>query len=179
MREHGGRSEEADPFARLAQTHRRLEERLKQLVQAAEDLAAGIGVSSALADIEDVAGFLSRGAVRHVDDEEHTLFPRIQGFKELAEVIAALETEHKAHRVLEGQIRELAEKWGGNVDAAQEDAAHMLELAIGLSDVYDAHIAREENELFPRARELLDAKVIAEMGMEMMNRRPDRGKDQR
>lgn len=175
----GGNSDEADPFARLIQTHRRLEDRLKQLRLAAEDLAQGVGVTSALFDIEEVAGFLSRGAVRHVEDEEQTLFPKLRAYAELGSVLGALEAEHGEHRALELEVRNLAEKWAGNVPLDPAEPKKMLELAQRLAEVYAAHIAREEQELFPRARALLDAGTIAEMGREMMERRPDRGKDKR
>src|SRR5262245_29316221 len=99
----GKNTEESDPFARLEQTHRRLEERLEQLVRAADDLAQGIGPSAALADIEDVAGFLGRGALRHVEDEEQTLFPHLRGLAELTGTLAALEEEHRTHRALEDE----------------------------------------------------------------------------
>jgi iron-sulfur cluster repair protein YtfE (RIC family) len=170
----GKNTEESDPFARLEQTHRRLEERLEQLVRAADDLTQGIGPSAALADVEEVAGFLGRGALRHVEDEEQTLFPRLAGRAELAATMSALEEEHRQHRAIEDELRGIVDGWGGEVPA-RAAAERVLELGRRLREVYAAHIRREEQELFPRARALLGAEVIAEMGREMMVRRPDRG----
>lgn len=171
-------TDQTDPFARLEQTHRRLEDRLEMLVRAAEDLAAGIGASSALADVEEVAGFLSRGALRHVEDEERTLFPRLSGTAQLAGVLAELEKEHVEHRALEEEVKALVASWNGAPPAATSpEVARMVELAKKLKEVYAVHIRREEQELFPRAKKLLAPAVIEEMGREMMDRRPDRGKE--
>jgi hemerythrin-like domain-containing protein len=176
----GKNSDERDPFARMEQTHRRLEERLEMLARAAEDLRAGIGVSSAIADLEEVAHYLGRGAVRHVEDEENTLFPRLRehvsaGAKEELELIMrALESEHAEHRALENSVRSLIGGWE-NKKPVPEEVSELQKFAGKLRAVYATHIAREEKELFPLARKILSPEEVERMGEEMMARRPDRG----
>lgn len=178
----GKNSDERDPFARLEQTHRRLEERLEMLQRAAEDLSAGVGVSSALADVDEVAHFLGRGAVRHVEDEENTLFPRLReraaSHAELDAILIALEKEHHDHRALEDSVRALVSSWENRKPSAEE-VSQLSEIAGRLRSVYATHIAREEKELFPLARKILSAEEIDRMGEEMMARRPDRGMGKR
>lgn len=174
----GQNTEEMDPFERLAKTHRRLEERLSQLEQAARDLAEGIGPSAALADVREVSEFLGRGARRHVEDEEQTLFPRLSPLPEAQALLEHLRTEHVDHGALEARLAALVSGWGERPPSSAE-AASLLPLAQALRAIYVDHIAREEGELFPLAKRVLSRGVIEEMGREMMGRRPDRGKDKK
>ena len=167
--------DESDPFLRLEQTHRRLEQRLAELERAADDIANGIGPRAALEDIEAVAHFLSRGAVRHVEDEEHTLFPRLAGIRDLEDVVRSLSVEHEEHKQLESEVLSLVRSWDGEVPN-REDARKLKSMAEKLRGFYLAHIKLEEEELFPKARRALAPELIREMGLEMMDRRPDRGK---
>lgn len=172
MGEHN--TDETDPFARLEQTHRRIEERLDQLVRAADDLATGIGPTAALADAEEVAHYLGRGAVRHVEDEEQTLFPALAPHAELHDVLELLAGEHTEHRGIEDQVRAKVASFQGAVPSP-ESAQELAHLARHLREIYAEHIGREEQDLFPRARRLLSSETIMAMGREMMARRPDRG----
>ncbi len=156
-----------DPFERLLQTHRRIEERLDELLKACAALG---GHGDADEVVRDVAGFFSRAGRKHVDDEEQTLFPRLQAHPELAVILKALADEHVTHDRLEGELQSLADAPGAL------DAARVSAVARSLADTYRAHIAREENELFPAARAALSSEVLLEMAREMSNRRGDRGR---
>jgi hemerythrin-like domain-containing protein len=163
----GGNTDERDPIQRLAQTHRRLEERLAELVRAAETLVLRPDDEEAQEIIEEVIGFFSRGGARHVEDEEKTLFPRIRHLDELAAVLEQLEAEHIEHQAVERAL------------SAESDPKRRVDLAKRLDALYRAHITREEEELFPRVKRLVDPGALEEMGREMMERRPDRGKGKR
>lgn len=180
----GHNTAEADPFARLTETHRRLEQRLEDLERAALDLRQGIGPKAALEDIFGGVGFLGRGARRHVEDEESTLFPRLRALMSadptvaatLEPVLARLGDEHVAHRAIEDELTAMVQAWGDAPPPAA-DVERLVELTMKLKAVYAEHIAHEERDLFPAAKAALSAEEIAEMGREMMDRRPDRGKD--
>lgn len=167
-------SDDLDPFARLHNTHTRIEERLAELSGAAADLGDGGKRYAAQQTVRDVVGFLARAGRKHVDDEEQTLFPRLRAEASLQPLLVALEAEHGAHNALEQALRSLVDGWGDEgPDAAGE--RQVVVLARQLSDVYRAHIKREEDELFPAARAVLAPQVLAAMGQEMMDRRPNRG----
>lgn len=168
------RGDENDPFERLVHTHRRIEERLDELEQAADDVRDDRLRASALGVIRDVLGFFDRAARRHHDDEEETLFPRLASVAALASLIGELQAEHRAHDEALEALRGLVAEWGdAGPDAASE--ARLPGVVATLATIYRTHIRREEKELFPAARTALPATVIAEMGMEMQSRRGSGG----
>lgn len=171
----GKNENQADPFARMEQTHRRIEERLAGLVRAAEDLGNGERRMDALDEIYDTSGWFARGGARHVADEEQTLFPHLRPFPECAPLLAALEKEHREHEALEDELGRLVGNWS---DEGPEvaDETRAAEIARNLVALYRAHIEREEKDLFPIAQKLLAPAVIADLGQQMMDRRSDRGK---
>lgn len=171
----GHNANQTDPFARMEQTHRRIEERLAGLSRAAGELADGARRMEALDEIYDTTGWFARGGARHVADEEQTLFPHLRGKPECAALLAALEAEHAEHQALEKELGTLVGGWREEGPEVS-DERRVAELAEKLGELYRVHIEREEKELFPMARRLLAPSVIEEMGKQMMDRRPDRGK---
>lgn len=158
-----------DPFARLENTHRRIEERLATLERAAAELD-GVERMRALDDVYDVVRFLARGAVRHHEDEEVSLFPRL-ATSELAPIVASLAEEHRTHDAVYAELAALVRSFPADYGPERADEARLAALARRLSDVYRAHIDREERELFPAARRALDAVTCAAIADEMEARR--------
>ena len=172
------KSDDNDPFVRLESTHRRIEQRLAGIEQAASELDDGALRPDALGAIYDVMGFMARGAVRHHEDEERSLFPRLRAVPELADLLTALEAEHRLHDAVYAELAAFVRAWPDEgPDRAGE--AHLRALVRRLCEVYAAHIQREERELFPVARRTLGAETVAEMGAEMVARRGDRGQRDR
>lgn len=171
----GHNSEQTDPFARMEQTHRRIEERLAGLIRAAADLGDGGKRMDALDEIYDTTGWFARGGAKHVADEEETLFPHLRGIAECATLLRSLEDEHRKHQEIERELGTLVGSWGEE-GPEPADEARVAKIAVRLDALYREHIDREEKELFPAARRLLDAKLVADLGRQMMDRRPDRGK---
>jgi 3-hydroxyisobutyrate dehydrogenase len=141
--------DDGDPFAQLERCHRRLEERLDALANAPGDAE----------EEERFFAFLDRSIRRHEDDEEQSLFPRLQGSGELAPVIASLHEEHRAQSERQKRLRE--------AKGETEKARVLGELAAG----YRAHIEKEERVLFPAARRALDADATRSLAREMDARR--------
>jgi hemerythrin-like domain-containing protein len=169
----GDRSDETDPFARLERTHQRIEERLVTLEQAVVAVADSARRMEALEDIYEVVDFFGRAAKRHHDDEEQSLFPRLRAAGALLPLLAALAEEHRQHDAALAELVAVVDAWGDDgPDLATE--ARLPALARHLAEVYRAHIAREERELFPAARAALPAQVIEDIGKEMLERRPGR-----
>ncbi len=163
-----------DPFARLENTHRRIEERLATLERAASELD-GVERMRALDDVYDVVAFFARAAARHHEDEEKSLFPRLAAVADLEPLVRSLADEHREHDAVYGEIAALVGAFPTDVGPERADEARLAALARRLSDVYRAHIDREEKELFPAARRALDAAACEEMAEEMEARRGQRG----
>lgn len=162
-----------NPFARLENTHRRIEERLATLERAASELD-GVERMRALDDVYDVVAFFARAAARHHEDEEKSLFPRLKTVTELAPILRALVEEHHDHDAVYGEVAALVRAFPTDVGPERADEVRLAALARRLSEVYRAHIEREEKELFPAARRVLDAAACEEMATEMEARRGQR-----
>lgn len=162
--------DDRDPFARLENTHRRIEERLETLERAASELDS-VERMRALGDVYDAVRFFARGAARHHEDEELSLFPRLARVSELAPLLATLEAEHRTHDAVYAELAALVDSFPSDVGPELADEARLTALAHRLSEVYRAHIEREERELFPAARRALDAGACAEIAEEMEARR--------
>jgi hemerythrin-like domain-containing protein len=146
-------SEAVDPFERLTNTHRRIEERLAELEHAAGQ--------ADLSTMADVLGFFDRAGARHHEDEERSLFPRLRGDAHIAPLLTALEAEHREHDDARAALQ-----------AAHAEGAHAVGPAVErFCSLYRAHIEREEKELFPAARAALDDGAKREMAKEMEDRR--------
>lgn len=157
--------ERVDPFQQLQRSHRRLEERLDDLLMIAERAEGGAVDTDA---VRDVAAFFARAVRRHEEDEERSLFPRLAHRPELAPVLAKLAAEHREHETLHARLEKfLTEADPSSVAAARELAA----IADALCNAYRTHITEEERSLFPAARRALDETSLASMMDEMQSRR--------
>ena len=145
----------------LEKSHRRLQENLDLLREAAT--ALGAGEEGARDTLREVSEFIERTVVRHEKDEEESLFPRIREDGDLAPVLAELEREHREHEALHAELRELA--------SGTPEAAAVQDLSRRLDQAYERHVEVEEGRVFPAARGLLSDADLAAMASEMQGRR--------
>ena len=141
----------------LGRSHRRLEERLSELQQAAGAIVRERTAGGEMAAIEGALVFLEGSAARHEADEEESLFPRLRaapGGGDIAPLLDDLAAEHILHRHLVAQLRSLRNGWPDT----GPDAAGAASLAILVNEMarqYRSHVEHEERELMPAARERL------------------------
>jgi hemerythrin-like domain-containing protein len=147
-----------DPFEQLTRSHRRLEEALSALV----DAARGDRLDETTA--RDVAGFLARQVRRHEADEEESLFPRLATIAELAPILDQLRAEHAAHVALHERLERA-------LSASELELDEVRRVAAALEDAYRTHIDVEEAVLFPTARRTLKEPDLAAIVDEMQARR--------
>ncbi|MBX3233037.1 MAG: hemerythrin domain-containing protein [Labilithrix sp.] len=154
------RDEAIDPFAQLERCHRRLEEACAALGEAVD--------AHDLETVADVAAFFARQIKRHEDDEDRSLFPRLQGRPELAADLARLTDEHVEHGKL--QVR-LDDAVAGRLDPSADLWKELGAVADALIRAYRAHIDVEETRIFPAARATLGPTDLAAIRTEMDARR--------
>ena len=156
-----------DPLHQLERSHRRLEERL-------DNLAAAVRGGDVVA-LRDVCAFFARQVLRHEQDEEQSLFPRLLGAEPPAAIRALVErlrVEHAEHEAL----RQRLENATDGVDRGHEGAdREILSVSEAIARAYRAHIAEEESQLFPAARAALTPADLEAMAKEMGERRGRRG----
>lgn len=150
-----------DPMTQLERSHRRLEEACDALAvaEAARDLAT----------VSDVCSFFARQVRRHEEDEEGSLFPRLEAAgpsDDVRATLARLSAEHREHEALHRRLEDaLAGRVEGDVWAEIARVADLIVRA------YRTHIEEEEKVLFPAARALLGPDDLTAMRSEMDARR--------
>lgn len=162
-----------DPLGMLADCHRRIERFLKVL-----DLVCQRAKGRALSEEEASAvkaslEYFRGGGRRHTADEEESLFPRLRGqlsesdFKE----IDGLEHEHQAADALHAKVDDLYTRWLSAGALNEADTARLASAVEELVRIYAGHIRLEEDVVFPRAAQVLDADEVQAMGDEFRRRR--------
>jgi hemerythrin-like domain-containing protein len=156
------------PFDILAQTHLRILEKLSVL----EDLARGLRRDGqftlpVLASLADVLTFMDAVIPLHADDEEQTLFPRLRKTPRFAGAEGTpmdwMEHEHVEHQSALTDLKR---------HIMRRDAEATTLAALELIERYREHIVKEDDILFPWARDLLtDARALDAMADEMTERR--------
>jgi hemerythrin-like domain-containing protein len=156
---------ERGSLAQLDHSHRRHDDVMAGLVEAARRLAAGRPHDADVQTIHEAVAYFQRAVTRHFLDEEGSVFPRLSTRRpELAEALAALSAEHPAQIALQNAIAEAARNLDGDTRMAAGKA--LLELAESLASQHRRHVERED-ALFKDAHAALteqdDADILAEM----------------
>jgi hemerythrin-like domain-containing protein len=150
-----------DPVAVLLHSHKDLEHHLSVLERAAAALAQS--PEDSVAAIREVLRHLDTAGVRHTDDEEASVWPRVNG-EALGPLLDDLSLEHRAMEAITLALRDVVARAAPPL--YPELAAH----ANALCAAYRDHLRREEDEIFPAAR-ALDPKELRAIGIEMRLRR--------
>jgi hemerythrin-like domain-containing protein len=155
-----------DPVGVLDACHRRIEDRLALLERA----LAALPAPEAVAALGDVVRHFDTAAVRHTEDEEFSVFPRLAGTAALDTLIGDLEAEHRVAEAVYLAFRTVAERIKSEPALLPDVEADLRAHAAALTAAYREHIRREEAGLFPPARALPPAELRA-IGIEMRLRR--------
>jgi hemerythrin-like domain-containing protein len=162
-----------DPFAQLERSHRRLEDRLDDLVQVSASAPDGALSADAAELVREVAGFFARAVRRHEEDEESSLFPRVRERADDAvkAILTKLAEEHREHEELHRRLEAIGSA-AGEADAGA-GARELASVTDALVRAYRAHVEEEEKVLFPAARALFadDPGQLAAIADEMAARR--------
>jgi len=97
------------------------------------------------------AQFFATDLVAHFKAEEESLFPVVRGFAGASELLNELLSEHR-------ELERIAERLGGS------EAADLM-CALGeFADLLEAHIRKEERDLFPLYEKQVGAELAAKVG---------------
>lgn len=159
------------PIELLKDCHRRIEYFLGALSGAIARNRRGPLDAEGREHLSRAIEYFRSGLPRHTRDEEDSLFPRLQTAPELSACLASLTGEHREEEsAMEDLLRRLEPVAQG--EALPADTLDGLAQAAGaLRARYAAHIAREEEELFPAAARLLSEAELSAVGEEMAARR--------
>jgi hemerythrin-like domain-containing protein len=163
-----------EPLALLTECHRRIEMFLNRMQRIA--MEGGSLTGDRKNAFASSITFFEQMLPKHASDEEESLFPRMRECRtpELEHVLPALEaleSDHQKAETLHAQVERLAARW-----LADEvlDATEMELLRTALNDLaslYEAHIAVEEEKVFPLAVKILPREEQEEVRREMARRR--------
>ena len=169
-----------DPLRLLVHCHERIEAQLSALESAAEILRAGDRQSlpRVFGAIDAACAHFAIPGVKHTEDEEISLFPRLREHggaagEDATVAMTELESQHRAAAKLHAEFDEFVSTLprDGAADARELDC--FSELVAELTTLYRPHILLENNFVFPIAGRVLPANEIQALGTEMRARRRD------
>ena len=166
----------SNPLGLLTDCHRRIEMFLRALIAVAEQARDGSLNAEQRQALEKSLGYFREAAPKHTADEEESLFPRMRRIDN-AEVRAALaqmdalEREHRVADELHARVDRLGQKWLTSGTLAQDDLTQIRTALDELKNIYDRHIAIEDEQVFPLAKKALAAEEQKKVGEEMASRR--------
>lgn len=156
-------------LAQLDRSHRRHDDMMSRLLDAARRLAAGRPHDTDLEVVREAVAYFERAVTRHFLDEEGSVFPRLSTRRpELAEALAALSAEHPTQIALQNAVAECAKQLDD--DARPGAGKALLEVAEKLAEQHRLHVERED-AIFRDAHEALTAQDDADIVAEMETRR--------
>jgi iron-sulfur cluster repair protein YtfE (RIC family) len=159
------------PLEHLMACHRRIEERLDTLERAGRFLWERR--EEALEAIRNAFAFLDRNGVMHTEDEEQSVFPRLQGKlgAEQAALVQDLESDHQLAEATYAELKTIVEQVTAAPERNEELRSEYTSVVADLCGLYRRHIAREDTELIEIGSTVLTAAELAEIAVEMKRRR--------
>ena len=163
-------SDFSNPLGLLTDCHRRIEKFLAVLIEVSGRAEGRVLDPEERAALTNALEYFRNSAPKHTADEEDSLFPRLRAQTSL-DYLTELESDHHAADRDHQLVDALSRRWL-NEGALPTEQSHDLKEALArLSHMYEHHIALEDQELFPLAARVLPADQLAEVGLEMAERR--------
>lgn len=159
------------PIEHLMACHRRIEQRLDALVRAATHLETDR--KRALAAIASSLEFLDSSGMRHTEDEENSLFPRLRTRVSQDEIayLASLEDQHEEADSTLARLKELTREAQGQTPVPRRVIEEYGQCAEKLRSIYQDHIRSEDAVLTAMAKQCLSEAELSEISREMRERR--------
>lgn len=164
------------PLELMMDCHRRIERFLRVLQQVAQAPSLDEPNRAALRAALD---YFKVSGPRHNQDEEQSLLPAMlaSGNVAVAEAVVQLNrltAEHAIADQKQQRLGSLAEEWLRTNVIAEESRRDFQQIVESLINLYQPHIAMEEQEIFPLASRVLAPQALACIGEQMRQRRQSR-----
>ena len=155
------------PLEHLMACHRRIEQRLETLVNAADHLADDR--TGALEAIRKSIEFLTSNGALHTEDEEASLFPRLKAKLSTSEIafLDSLEAQHIEAGSIFSQLQSLIAALNGTSTPAVDVVHAYRACAEKLRALYRDHIRSEDEILTALAKRSLGKSELADISREM------------
>ena len=161
-----------DPLGMLQDCHRRIEHFLKVLGTVAERARERPLDQEEAAAVQGALHYFRVGGSRHTDDEEVSLFPRLNTHPSApTDTLNTLENEHQHAQGLHYLVDRLFMTWLNDRKLRPEQQQQLDQAMTQLEQLYSRHIDMEESILFPAAAKLLNREELAAIGEEFRRRR--------
>jgi hemerythrin-like domain-containing protein len=164
-----------EPLDLLSDCHRRIENFLGVLRNVAG--IAGVALNDRQREaVETSLTYFREAAPRHNQDEEQSLFPLLRRHSDPAvlaalKIIDSLEAEHIVAALSHREIDRLYRQW---IDAGflpAPERSQLIRVVDELIQMYQHHIALEDQNIFPLAGQVLGVDERGRLGREMAERR--------
>ena len=168
-----------NPLGLLVHCHQKIENQLETLERASEILRSGElrSLPGAFAAIDAACAHFAVPGVKHTEDEEISLFPRLREHsgagEEALAAMSELESQHKSAQRLHSDLDDLVARLPRDGSANPKDLDTLGELATQLTSLYQPHIVIENTIVFPIAERLLSSSELLMLGAEMRERHKD------
>jgi hemerythrin-like domain-containing protein len=164
------------PLELLSDCHRRVESFLSALVMVAEQARGGELDARQREAMETALRYFREAAPKHTADEEESLFPRMRqlgerGTQEALAKIQALEADHQVAKNEHDLVERLGQQWLRDRKLTIDETSQLLASLRQLQSIYARHIAVEDNDIFPLAKQVLGSNALNDVGREMAARR--------
>lgn len=156
-----------DPVGMLRACHQRMERQLATLARLARHLPEFGADQQARSSARALLRYFDSAAPNHHADEEASVFPRL--LMRTSEAQALLAELNADHDRLDACWRRLRPLMSGIASGQRANLPPAL--AQEFETLYEAHLARENNELLPLCAERLTEADLAKIGGEMALRR--------
>jgi iron-sulfur cluster repair protein YtfE (RIC family) len=149
-------------------------ERIRGFTALARRLGGAAGVADA--EVADAAAKVRRYFVEalplHAADEEESLLPRLRGRDPAVDrELEAMHREHDEHQAILGRVVALCDALAADPSRHRELGPALAEAAGALERHFEAHLAREEEVIFPAVRRELGDSERARIAEELRARR--------
>ncbi|HLI85933.1 MAG TPA: hemerythrin domain-containing protein [Bryobacteraceae bacterium] len=166
----------ANPIGLLSDCHRRIERFLHAMLAVATEAAGGPLDAEHRRALETALRYFREAAPKHTADEEEGLFPMLRRLAnprvaQLLAKVAKLEDEHHTVQAWHREADDICGRWLQQDRLSAPDIARLQQLLQSLTDLYRAHIAAEEEQIFPAAQAALSASEKHALGRQMAARR--------
>lgn len=168
-----------NPIGLLVHCHERIENQLTILERAGDlILKHDSSLPTVFTAVDGACAHFRIAGVKHTEDEELSLFPRLLDrggalAEEAISAVAELQAQHRGAESLHAELDRLVDILPRDRPIDTNYADRFNQLVAELLTIYRPHILRENEFVFPIARDILQPVEIQALGEEMRERRKD------